>query len=152
MVNATRRFVAKIGNGGTGRCWEWTGATSKPGGYGAFKYKGRRVQAHRFAYEAWRGPIPPGVCVCHRCDNRTCVNPEHLFLGTQAENNADMAAKGRSTIGVRNPHARLSAADVLAIRRSYLPRVVTMRALARSYGVNEATIWRVIHRVCWDHL
>jgi len=87
------RFWAKVDK--TGDCWEWTGARFHHG-YGLFYESASvRTRAHRFAYETLAGPIPPGVLVLHRCDNPPCVRPEHLFLGTQADNVADMIAKGR---------------------------------------------------------
>lgn len=79
-------------------CIEWTGYRS-PAGYGKIRVGGKGILAHRFAWELVNGPIPPGMCVCHRCDNPPCCNVAHLWLGTQADNNADMYAKGRSASG-----------------------------------------------------
>jgi hypothetical protein len=82
-------------------CWEWTGWRT-PKGYGALSVGGKKVRAHRFAYELCVGPIPPTLIICHHCDNPACVRPDHLFCGTYADNNRDMLQKGRGATGDRN--------------------------------------------------
>lgn len=90
--------------------------------------------------------------VCHRCDNRICVNPDHLFLGTPADNSRDMARKNRSTRGSRNPQAKLSEGDVRKIRRSYEAGGVTQAQLSERFNVNGVTISNIITRKTWRHV
>jgi hypothetical protein len=112
--------------------------------------------AHRASWVFFRGEVPAGMKVLHRCDVRNCVNPDHLFLGTQAENVADMIAKGRQKFaepryGERNPIARLTAKQVSEIREEYARCKTPMSALASRYGVATMTICRAINRKTWGN-
>ena len=126
-------------------CWEWAGRRSRRG-YGEFDVDGGRVAAHRMAWQLARGPIPDGLLVCHHCDNPACVRPDHLFLGTQADNMCDMAAKGRHGYprGEDHPSARLSNVDAAEIRRLYRAGGVTQDALARHFGVCQSHVSRIV--------
>jgi hypothetical protein len=131
-------------------CWEWAGfRNAARGGYGQIgDGNGKVVMTHRAAWMVWRGPIPPGLCVLHRCDNPPCCNPAHLFLGTKADNNADMAAKGRVQRGERASHAKLTEAQVLAIRDDPRSQVV----IAAEHGIDPAQISRIKSGRAWSHV
>lgn len=140
------RFLAKIKINSETECWEWTAGKYRDG-YGAFGVGGRaggNKRAHRVSYELHCGPIPEGMLVCHQCDNRICVNPEHLFLGTSADNLADMTTKGRRARvghpGASNPSAKLTASDADAIRSA---TKVHWRDLAKQYGVGKTTVFGI---------
>lgn len=131
------RFLSKVDK--TTDCWLWTGYRCSQG-YGRFWWKGTMKLAHRVSYELFVAPVGD-LCVCHRCDNPRCVNPDHLFLGTKAENVADMDGKGRRrpARGFALPHTKLSPEDRKKIRQEVGPQ----REVARMYGVSQTTVWRI---------
>jgi hypothetical protein len=121
-------------------CWNWT-ASQNGKGYGQISIDRRPRGAHRASYEAFVGPIPGGIFVCHHCDNRACINPAHLFLGSAADNAADRDSKGREVIfdGVNHGSAKLSDADVDAIRSSH----ASQRDLGKRYGISGVQVHRI---------
>ena len=135
VIQRAARFWKKIERqpGALG-CWLWTDNLLVDG-YGQFEH----YRAHRVAYELAVGPIPPGMSICHRCDVRRCVRPDHLFAGTHTDNMRDTVAKDRP-LGQR----KLSNAQVAWIREA-VDRGSTQRSLARVYGVHPQTIFRVVH-------
>lgn len=121
-------------------CWLWTLSCGHHG-YGQLAVDHRHRQAHRVAWELTHGPIPAGQCVCHRCDTPPCVNPDHLFLGTQADNIRDAVAKGRLVFA---KHLRkLTDVQRQAVRATY--RRGMTNQLAAEYGVSRGTIQRIAH-------
>lgn len=135
-----RRYIPEPNSG----CWLWSGAHNR--GYGQIQVRGKTEKAPRLSWMLHRGPIQDGRCVLHRCDNPACVNPEHLFLGTHADNAADRAAKGRGRNrvlrGEKNPQSKLTREAVLQIH-DLLASGATQRSLAARFGVGCTTITRI---------
>jgi len=121
-------------------CWEWCGAVH-PVGYGSFS---AHSFVHRYSYELAYGPIPDGMWVCHKCDNRLCVRPSHLFLGTPADNTADMLSKGRN-------RRKLSAQEVIDLRIEN-DNGTTHADLARKYKVSISAIKKIVNSTTWKHV
>lgn len=129
-------------------CWEWTAATDHCG-YGRFGIRGRNRLAHRVSFCIHVGPVPEGMCVLHRCDNPPCVNPDHLFLGTQKDNMRDRDSKRRTPSGESHAKSPLTWADVAEIRRRYAAGGCSLNALAREFGVTNQSISKIVLRKSW---
>lgn len=145
----TERIEEKVEKIPEAGCWVWMGTTTVRG-YGQIESFRRKHYAHRASYEAFVGSIPEGMYVCHTCDNVYCVNPAHLFLGTQKQNLEDMARKRRSTWGERNPMAKLTSSDVVLIRQMKQDGVKT-KDLAKQFNVRPSTISSIIRKELWNH-
>ena len=144
------RFWARVRK--TDACWWWTGTVSARYGQISLGHPStpgaKRWRAHRFSWELHFGPIPDGLVVCHRCDNPLCVNPHHLFLGTQAENVHDSSRKGRKNAwGLQ----KLNADDVRVIRQQ-AARGLPQKAIARAFGIARNTVSGIVRRKSWAHL
>ena len=132
MRDIKERFEEKFIPEPNSGCWLWVAADRK--GYGAFWYEGSHSPAHRISYALYKGEVPDGLHVCHRCDTPACVNPDHLFLGTHTDNMRDKVAKGRERNGDRNK--KITDEEVEEIRAS----TETVVALAGRYKVSQALI------------
>lgn len=143
------RFWQRVDKDAPNGCWEWTGTIGHYG-YGEFSVGGKPRRVHRWAYELLVGPIPAGLFICHKCDNRRCVNPDHLFIGTAADNNADMRSKGRDgkCHGEAHPHTRLTQAEVDEMRQLRAEGATTTD-LARQFGVHNSTVSRICRFEQW---
>ena len=176
-----KRFLAKIEISPLTQCWVWKGRRNLQG-YGGFQVSNYHARAHRVAFVLWGAAIPSGMCVCHTCDNPSCVNPEHLFVGSQTDNMADAKSKNRLACGARNgmntqpdrrpcgerngkhtkprstlrgeQHgmAKLSDDQVQAIRSSYKPFIMTAKLLAHRFNVCRRTIQYIVYEHTWKHV
>ena len=135
-------------------CWLWLGSV-RGAGYGCISICNRTVAAHRAAWIAYRGCIPNGAFVCHRCDNRSCVNPDHLFLADHAGNMADMKMKARAhrPIGELQARHKLTSSQVAAILAEPAPIKRSRAAqIAEMFGISRTYIWDIRRGVSWNHV
>ena len=152
LTTTEARFWASVVK--TPACWLWTRRLNKDG-YGQMKPTGNRIDqhAHRISWQLHNGTIPDGLKVLHHCDNPPCVNPAHLFLGTDKDNSDDMMRKGRNRPlrGEQNAASKISVRDVMEIRRRRTCGE-TLDSLARAFNVSDVTISRTVRRLSWRHV
>jgi hypothetical protein len=152
-ASCAARFWSKVQKG-TG-CWLWTGGLNKPNGYGQIEVEGRHALTHRVAWQLAHPeqPVRSPLCVLHHCDNPQCVNPDHLFLGTHADNMHDMFDKERRVQPRGEGHgmSKLTDADVLLIRSRHMQRISAHR-LSLEFGVVRSTVQRIVRRDTWTHI
>lgn len=146
-----QRFWDKVRK--TKGCWDWT--ASKVGeGYGGFSLKHKSYLAHRISWVIRYGTIPKGMCVLHRCDNKICVNPKHLWLGTKGDNNRDRDKKGRGADrrGENHPMVELTERKILEIRKLYKVENVVQEELAKRFNISRPHISSIINKRRWKHI
>ena len=158
------RFLEKINK--TNNCWNWIGTKLKSG-YGVFWLNGKSVKAHRLSMTIKFGKIPKGMCVCNHCDNPSCVNPKHLFIGTHKDNMRDGVLKGRFRSGKNhpvhycsqnvhkgedNPKSKLKTSDIVYIRFLYDFHKYNQKELSKIFGVNNRSISNIVNRKSWKHV
>lgn len=151
-LTPSERFLKHVHK--TATCWLWCG-TVKAHGYGVIRIDTKLWRAHRLSWSLFAGPIPDGKSVLHRCDNTRCVNPNHLFIGTQLDNVKDMDAKGRGVRENRHPakgeahgRAKLAEDQVAEIRHAHCHGARQVD-LARIYGISQATVSAILNRKIW---
>ena len=149
------RFWSKVDVRGVEDCWEWL-AGKRTGGYGVIRIKSKSCAASRVSWILHNGEIADGLCICHKCDNPACVNPNHLFLGTYKDNAQDMVAKGRQGTckakGEKSGRSKLSEKQVIEIREKYITFSPSIRQLAKEYCVPSSTLYDIISYITWKHI
>jgi len=157
IINFWSKVNHHPGLGPAGDCWKWIG-WMHDNRYGGFDVGAVTCLAHRVSYAISHGRIPRGMCVLHSCDEPSCVNPAHLWLGTQADNMRDMRKKGRASTGEHAPrgeqvgNSKLSELQVLEIRDMYAGGGYMQRQLAGEFGVSGQLISRIVRREIWTHI
>jgi hypothetical protein len=148
-MTLAQRFWSKVDPAPSSCCWEWT-ANTDPDGYGRFKLNTKQLGAHRVAYTLTKGEIPDGLMVRHTCDNPACCNPDHLILGTHADNMTDMAERNRCNPpkGEQHYNSKLTVKQVMEIYNSPLPQ----NEIAELYNISKTIVSRIKHKKRWKHI
>jgi hypothetical protein len=164
-VPLEKRFWSKVNKNAPNGCWEWTGSNTH--GYGQIWVNGRLHRANRVSYEIHFGEIPDGLFVCHKCDNPACINPDHLFLGTNSDNMKDCSLKGRigfqkypwiihlkkkhTSKGEKHSQAKLKEDQVVQMRRLFNDGM-SIKNIAAIYKINPSHVGKIIRFKYWTHL
>jgi hypothetical protein len=150
-INVPEKLWEKIKVKSKDECWEWVGSLY-PGGYGIIKINCKNYRTHRLAYELTYGPILNNLHVLHKCDNKKCCNPNHLFLGTHKDNMKDRDLKGRNgdIKGMKNPNHKLTIEQIYEIKRLYNSKKYTQRELGKLFGTHYNNIWKIINNKSWN--
>lgn len=148
MTNLTEN--TKLDSSG---CLLWVSGKNDRG-YGYLYINKKQILAHRYVWQRYKGPIPKGIGVLHKCDTPACVNLDHLFLGTQADNNYDRERKGRGVYlkGEEHGRAKLTNNEVIEIRKKFIPHKYTYKDLAKEYNVSKQLIGFILTKRNWKHL
>ena len=155
ITDKHKRKIKKQTIIGKDGCLLWSGYKDK-NGYGIMNMKSKNRKVHRVVYYLTFGSIPDGMFICHTCDNPSCINPDHLFLGTPNDNVQDMVRKGRGRIGgkphpgQKNGMSKLTNEDVLFIRKNY--KTIKYKEIAKMFGVSISCIQRICLNKSWTHL
>jgi hypothetical protein len=147
------RFWSKVDKDGPGGCWEWMASKFRDG-YGQIKIERQNRKTHRVSWELVNGPIPNDLLVLHKCDNRACVNPDHLFLGTHDDNAKDRNKKGRQAqiLGSERYNAKLTERIVKKIRELFDSGEMRQVDLYQKFGMSQAVMSRILNRKVWKHI
>ena len=148
LIERFESQINKVDNG----CWLWTGEICPKGKHGILRSGGQVFSAYRLSYEIYKGEIPIDMCVCHTCDVRACVNPDHLWIGTQQENIQDAVQKGRMNRGENNAGSKLQEDQVIEIVNLYKTGNYSQQQLGEMYGVAHTIISGIITGKNWKHL
>ena len=149
-IQVTKRFLEKVEYDTNVGCWWWSASLTK-GGYGQFNYNNKIHKAHRLSYELHKGIIPNGLLVRHICHNPSCVNPEHLCIGTSQDNKNDCVKANRQAKGSKIKVSVLKETDIPEIRK-LISEGFTMRVIGKLYNVNHSTIVKIKSGKIWKHI